>query len=550
VQNTLFKTTQPQFYAGQSAAIFDQNPAANSSNVARFNVIDEDFDGPAVAAQNTSSQSTVSYGNIVVDLTDPSATMGFGKLYFSNGQISSNYNLFTQGVNFLTGVNGTYDFVYNTLAQWQAMGYDVNSLVANILFNNSNAGDFSLQSNSPGLGLVPGSLAPTNPLADSMLGGKYTNGNYNAGLNPYVSNILNSVTSQIVLNNGQMSVISPLGGTMSIKLGGSMFVFSSSSLDLAGNINNAGIFATTGAFLQTGNFTNSGSVIIAGPQTWNPGCVFTNTAGTATFNTDAGGPIAPVGYLLMNISGGAVSFGSSQHLAALNIMPGGTAQLASQNGGTPLVIVTPSLNVSGGTLDLTTNDLIVQSGSAAAVTAMVAQAYNGGQWNGFGITSTSAAASTNHLTALGVILNSNNYGTTALYGFNGFSAAPLGLFDGTIPNSTDILVKYTYYGDANLDGKVDGSDFSLLDNGYATHLTGWYNGDFNYDGVVNGSDYTLIDNAFNEQGASLATSVVNPAASATTQIAAATTAVPEPATLGLLGLTAATSLRRRKRRPC
>ena len=75
----------------------------------------------------------------------------------------------------------------------------------------------------------------------------------------------------------------------------------------------------------------------------------------------------------------------------------------------------------------------------------------------------------------------------------------------------DILVKYTYYGDANLDGKVDASDYSRIDNGYLNHLTGWSNGDFNYDGVINGSDYTLIDNAFNMQGASLAAQI-SPAA--------------------------------------
>jgi len=75
---------------------------------------------------------------------------------------------------------------------------------------------------------------------------------------------------------------------------------------------------------------------------------------------------------------------------------------------------------------------------------------------------------------------------------------------------TDVLVKYTYYGDANLDGIVDGSDYSRIDNAFltdqsnATAATGWGNGDFNYDGVTNGSDYTLIDNAFNSQGASLA----------------------------------------------
>jgi hypothetical protein len=67
------------------------------------------------------------------------------------------------------------------------------------------------------------------------------------------------------------------------------------------------------------------------------------------------------------------------------------------------------------------------------------------------------------------------------------------------------LVKFTYYGDANLDGKVDGADYSRIDAGYLAHgaATGWFNGDFDYDGAINGSDYTLIDNAFNTQGAAL-----------------------------------------------
>jgi hypothetical protein len=78
------------------------------------------------------------------------------------------------------------------------------------------------------------------------------------------------------------------------------------------------------------------------------------------------------------------------------------------------------------------------------------------------------------------------------------------LFDNQNINPGDILVKYTYVGDANLDGKVDASDYSRIDNGYLNQLTGWANGDFNYDGVVNGSDYTLIDNAFNMQAEPLA----------------------------------------------
>ena len=73
-------------------------------------------------------------------------------------------------------------------------------------------------------------------------------------------------------------------------------------------------------------------------------------------------------------------------------------------------------------------------------------------------------------------------------------------FDGQTVSNTDILVKYTLYGDANFDGIVNGSDYTLIDNGYNAKLTGWRNGDFNYDGVVNGDDYILIDNAFNTEG--------------------------------------------------
>ncbi len=80
-------------------------------------------------------------------------------------------------------------------------------------------------------------------------------------------------------------------------------------------------------------------------------------------------------------------------------------------------------------------------------------------------------------------------------------------------------MKYTYFGDANLDGMVNGSDYTLIDNGFNNNLTGWRNGDFNYDGIINGDDYTLIDNAFNTQGSPLAMAAL--ASSPTAQIATA-----------------------------
>jgi hypothetical protein len=103
--------------------------------------------------------------------------------------------------------------------------------------------------------------------------------------------------------------------------------------------------------------------------------------------------------------------------------------------------------------------------------------------------------------------------------------------DGAAVAANDVVVKYTFYGDADQNGKVDGSDYSRIDNGSLTGATGWFNGDFNYDGVINGSDYTLIDNAFNTQGAQLNASV----AIATAQVAV-NSLVPEPTALALIGL--------------
>ncbi len=209
------------------------------------------------------------------------------------------------------------------------------------------------------------------------------------------------------------------------------------------------------------------------------------------------------------------------------------------------------LSISGssghwtGLLDLTNNTLVVHGGSLASITNQVAQGYSGGTWQGSGgITSSTAAADTSHLTAVGVIKNDNGSGLP-FYGVNGTIAST---FDGATPADGDILVKYTYYGDANLDGVVDGSDYSIIDNSFVTEqstgtpISGWGNGDFNYDGVVNGSDYTLIDNAFNQQGASLAAAIA-------TQIAPPSggSAVPEPTTTGILGVAVLGMMGRRRR---
>jgi mannosyl-glycoprotein endo-beta-N-acetylglucosaminidase len=236
-------------------------------------------------------------------------------------------------------------------------------------------------------------------------------------------------------------------------------------------------------------------------------------------------------------SAGTVSVAANSRLELLSGTIGQTAVLVL-----PQLVIAGSTNNWAGTVDLTSNALDITAGNLATIQNQLASGYTN-NWQGTGITSSSAAGDTSHLTALGSMENTLN-GSTPLYG----AGDALGLFEGISPGATDILIKYTYYGDTNLNGVVDGSDYSRVDTGYSynqahpNYYTGWFNGDFNYDGVIDGSDYTLMDNAFNLQSGQITAET----AAITAQVAA-TTAVPEPTAMCLLGMGASAMLGRRRR---
>jgi autotransporter-associated beta strand protein len=325
-----------------------------------------------------------------------------------------------------------------------------------------------------------------------------------------------------------------------------LFTTGNGTLTLEGNVS-----LGTGQLEPTGNvifapaaaatITISSGGITGGEHVFQSGTGITILNGS---NSYTGGTNVTSGTLVFNAPSALPNF------SALVIGPGATAQVANYSGGIKNTLFTSGLSLSvTGKLDLGNNDLVVQNGVLGTLTAEVAQGFNGGKWNGSaGIVSSAAAADTTHLHALGIILNTAD-GSTTLYG------GTLPAFDGASQSAaTDVLIKYTYYGDTNLDGKVDASDYSRIDAAYLadksnpTALTGWYNGDFNYDGVINGSDYTLIDNAFNTQGAYIASAIASPTDQIAGSDATSTSAVPEPASLGLLGIGATTLLSRRRRR--
>jgi autotransporter-associated beta strand protein len=354
--------------------------------------------------------------------------------------------------------------------------------------------------------------------------------------------------------SGQTLLIGDLIGSGAVALGaGNLSIFSTGST-FSGTITGTGSFTKQGS----GTFNLTGNDLTSGANTVSAGVMTVGSSGSigGSSITVSQNATANINGTINNIPAinafGTINFGATvgsgfliRTMGPLSLGSEGQVNVAPAPGQANRTLLVPNgMSLSGATnswagqVDLSNNDMIVRGGTLATLTNQIRSGFKGGAWTGSGITSSAAAADPTHLTALGVIQNDNG-SSQPLYG----SGAALGTFDGYTPQVSDVLIKFTYFGDANLDGVVDGSDYSLIDNGFLNKLTGWFNGDFNYDGVVNGSDYTLIDNAFNSQGASFA----DVPAATTAEIASSST-VPEPAMMGMFSLAAVALLNRCRRR--
>jgi hypothetical protein len=91
---------------------------------------------------------------------------------------------------------------------------------------------------------------------------------------------------------------------------------------------------------------------------------------------------------------------------------------------------------------------------------------------------------------------------------------------GQAVDANAILIKYTYNGDADLNGLINADDYARIDAGFAARMTskGFYNGDFDYSGAINSDDYFLIDRAFGTGGTVLMGEAPVAAAAASTVV--------------------------------
>jgi hypothetical protein len=166
----------------------------------------------------------------------------------------------------------------------------------------------------------------------------------------------------------------------------------------------------------------------------------------------------------------------------LSIDQGAAAVVETSTNPDAIVIYLDGLSIDTANdswLDVANNEIYIDYGTGpdpiASIRQDLALGYNQGYWNGpAGISSSSA--------------NSNS---RFALGFAD-AADPAGLSSG------EIKIMYTLYGDADLNGIVNGTDFSILAAHFGLGATNWDEGDFNYGSSVNGTDFSLLAENFGQ----------------------------------------------------
>ncbi len=311
------------------------------------------------------------------------------------------------------------------------------------------------------------------------------------------SNLIFSGTLGLTNTNNSLTGV----GSMTFDMTAGSFVISGSGVTLAGGIVNNSPKSQTinlNLTLAAAQQFNAafGNIVINGTLA-NGGNTLTVSGG---FNSNFGNSISGTGGLIKSGSGTLTLSASNSYSGGTTVNAGllvlghaaavGTGGLAITNSaatnlspGLSSPVVLSSLSINGGssaptaTFDLTNNKVVLTNTTFAAAQATYSQVVNqvkyaadSSAWDKPGITSSTVANDVNVLgipTGIGVVLNNNlngngNASDELFYG----DGTSLPQFAGVSVNQNSVLLKYTYLGDSNLDGKVDSTDFGLFQTGY------------------------------------------------------------------------------------
>lgn len=290
-----------------------------------------------------------------------------------------------------------------------------------------------------------------------------------------------------------------LGGSGSLIINGSVVNSGSLTIPATSRLQvNGSLTLGTGG---TGHYNNGGSILIGSG---------------GSFSSAGSGPLLDAGILVgagtVTVHTGGTLRANSIRQNRVTINDGASAQIKHATVGTdePSRIGTLTIGAAPAALDITNRVLILdQSGPAqlASLNSLITAGHNGGAWDGPGINSSDAAATTGHGIGFGE--------ASAI-----FTSFPATFFGQTI-DSTTLLVSFTRYGDANLDRLVNSDDFNRFAANFGLSGRTWTQGDFTYDAAVNSDDFNLLAGNFGLSAG--ADGIVDPA-----DWAALAAVVPEP----------------------
>ncbi|MGC4030178.1 MAG: hypothetical protein QM754_00310 [Tepidisphaeraceae bacterium] len=185
----------------------------------------------------------------------------------------------------------------------------------------------------------------------------------------------------------------------------------------------------------------------------------------------------------------SVIFAASQRLNALDLSGQGVAQLAA--GARVLRTSALSINTAQSSyLDLTDGALIYDYTSTSplsTIAALVTSGYAGGLWNGYGIRSSTAAATASRAVGFGE--------ASAAFGISGATTATF--FNQSV-DSTTLVARYTTSGDADLNGTTNFNDFLRMQAGFGGTGKTYTDGDFDFDGDVDFNDFLALQASFGQ----------------------------------------------------